>query len=208
MIMWIRLGIISAIVLSVIAFGRYHHNEPKVNASRFQKLNKEGQPISVWQGPWACVVDKKTGLVWENKTDDESIHDGYWSYSWFNDGQGVENSGDCYFEKDRCDTADLIRRMNKEKTCGLTQWRLPTAEELLTLVNHHPKTGEAKIANDFFLHTKRGDYWTSNAEVPLSGVFQHLGKGAQAVDFIEGKIRNLPYRNAAFVRLVAQRSDK
>ena len=206
--MWIRASALLVIVCLVIGVSYFQLKTPLPKNSRFQKLNDSGQPIGVWQGPWACVRDKKTGLIWENKTDNESIHDGYWSYSWFQKGLGVANAGDCYFEKERCDTADLIRRMNEEKTCGLNNWRLPTTSELISLVNHNPKTGEAKLANDFFLHTKRGDYWTANSEVPLRGVFQHFGTGAQAVDFIEGKVRNLPYRNAAFVRLVAQKPNK
>lgn len=199
----VKRGVILTLFFSSIVLLGYQHYPDKSVTGRFAKLDAEGEVMSVWHGPWACVHDKKTGLVWENKTDDESIHDSLWTYSWFEQGQGVENSGDCYFEKDRCDTADLIRRANQQGTCGRKDWRLPTTEELLSLVNPSPKTGKAVIHNDFFAHTKRGDYWSADHSIPLKGVYAHLGSGALAVDFIEGQPRSIPYRNAAFVRLVS-----
>lgn len=208
--------ILRFIALVILITGTYslslYQHEPSnydgvIQSQRFTKLNKVGEALSPWQGPWSCVVDSKTGLIWENKTDDESIHDGLWSYSWYQDKKGVENAGDCYFEPNRCDTSDLIKRMNQEKTCGISTWRLPTEKELKSLVFEFPKTGEAKIANEFFPNTKRGDYWTSTSDVQLKGVFAHLKQGAVAIDFIEGKPRTIPYRNAAFVRLVSDTTE-
>ncbi len=180
--------------------------QPRVEsppASRFIKINREGLPIDNWSGPWQCVFDQKTGLLWEVKTDDESVHDGYWSYSWFDGNTGVANGGDCYFETSRCDTMDLLRRTQAANTCGATDWRLPRARELMSLINRQTKPGEPTIATDFFPQTKRGDYWSGEHGQPLTGVFRHLGKGALAVNFQEGKVVTLPYRNAAFLRMVA-----
>jgi hypothetical protein len=166
------------------------------------KITPKGEAISAWSGPWACVFDKRTGLLWEVKTDDETIHDGYWSYSWSDGRKGTANRGDCYFEKGGCDTLDLIRRVNREKTCGVAGWRLPAQGELLSLVETNIRPGEPTIAKDFFPHTRRGDYWTKEWGQSLDGAFQHLGEGASAVDFVDGSAIKLPYRNAAFVRLV------
>ncbi len=58
------------------------------------------------------------------------------------------------------------------------------------------------IARDYFPYIQRGLYWTSNAEVPLTGYFERLGKGAVSIDFKDGRSREMPYRDAAFVRLV------
>ncbi|ROS05499.1 uncharacterized protein DUF1566 [Sinobacterium caligoides] len=196
------------LLLITIALSCAYQLEPQSPIdSRYTKLDTQGQAIAAWQGPWSCIVDSQTGLVWENKTDDESVHDALWTFSWYQQGLGVENAGDCYFEKDRCDTADLIRRVNEQQLCGYSSWRLPTSAELLSLVQQRPQTGKAKIANDFFSYTKRGDYWTADANIPLQGVYAHLHQGARSIDFIEGKVRDIPYRNAAFVRLVTAKES-
>ncbi len=167
------------------------------------KITSQGEALNAWQGPWACVHDIRTGLLWEVKTDNESIHDGYWTYSWFDGDKGVPNWGDCYFEQDRCDVSDLIRRANQEQTCGVADWRLPTVAELSTLISNQARPGEPKIDKGFFPFTKKGDYWSVDGQKPLQGVFAHLKFGASAVNFGEGKVVTLPYRNAAFVRLVS-----
>ncbi|WP_440873669.1 DUF1566 domain-containing protein [Thalassotalea sp. PLHSN55] len=204
-----RAALILLMIVFLVYFSREQLTDPQPQTSHWVKINALGQPIANWSGPWACVLDTNTGLVWENKNDSEGIHDGYWTYSWFdvtaNNGQGlgVENWGDCLFEKDRCDSQDLIKRMNQEKTCGLTQWRLPTAKELATLVIDYQQAGEPVIDMQFFPQTKRGDYWTADAQQPLTGFYQYLGQGAVAVNFITGEQVVTPYRNAAFVRLVS-----
>jgi hypothetical protein len=199
-----RAVILGAIIAGLLVYAAMQGVEqPEPMASPLIKITQQGQTISVWAGPWACVFDKQTGLLWEVKTDNETIHDGYWSYSWFDGLRGKANSGDCYFEKDGCDTQDLIHRANRENTCGVAGWRLPAPSELLSLVETNPRPGEPTIAKDFFPQTRRGDYWTGDAEQALDGAFQHLGEGAIAVDFVTGSVTKLPYRNAAFVRLVS-----
>ena len=150
---------ITVLVIYLISENKVEHY---AQASYWVKIDASGEPINNWAGPWSCILDKKTGLIWENKDDSEGIHDGFWSYSWFESkggqgkefdsaGLGVENWGDCHFEKDRCDTQDLINRMRQEKTCGLSQWRLPTANELTTLVINYQQPGEPVIDVFFFL---------------------------------------------------------
>ncbi|WP_125717427.1 DUF1566 domain-containing protein [Pseudoalteromonas rubra] len=176
---------------------------------RFVKLDKAGTPLSPWQGPWSCVLDTQKQLVWEAKTDNENIHDGYWTYSWYlaadeqRPPRGDANLGDCYFESSRCDTQDLINKTRKTALCGLTHWRLPTSDELSSLLQSPARPGHAHIAQDFFPHMKHGDYWSADHSQPLSGHYQRFKQGATAVNFHTGELYPLPYRNAAFVLLVA-----
>ena len=163
--------------------------------------------MHAWAGPWHCVKDENTGRVWEVKRDDESIHDGYWTYSWWLAGKGEQNQGDCYFEKARCDTADLIRRTNALKLCGRSDWRLPTTVELQSIVEIPNQPGNPSVNMFFFPQTKHGDYWTSDDEKPLTGVYRHLKTGAAAINFTKGETVIIPYRNAAFTRLISS-SDK
>ncbi|EEX31337.1 hypothetical protein VIC_004285 [Vibrio coralliilyticus ATCC BAA-450] len=51
---------------------------------------------------------------------------------------------------------------------------------------------------------RKGDYWTADHSIPLSGFYSRLGEGANAVDFRDGQVKTLPYRNAAFLILVTQ----
>lgn len=196
------IGILGLLVMITLIALFNPRPQEQPSPSRWLKIDAQGKTMAPWSGPWACIYDTKTQLLWETKTDNESIHDGYWTYSWYDGTQGVENKGDCYFEKERCDTQDLIERLNSEKTCGLDNWRLPTSKELFTLVSRETKPGEPLIAKDFFPHTKRGDYWTKDSRQRLSGTFAYLKEGAMAVDFVNGSLTKLPYRNASFVRLV------
>jgi len=115
---------------------------------------------------------------------------------------GPANNGDCYFENSRCDTEDLIRRMNSETTCGKTDWRLPSTRELLTLVDNQSMVGEAKIANDFFPHTRASVYWASEHGQQLEQSMRHNGMGAKVVNFANGEVLVKPYSTAPFLRLV------
>lgn len=168
---------------------------------RFIKIDNKGEQLKAWQGPWSCTLDLKQKLLWEIKTDNESIHDGYWTYSWFDGVSGVSNNGDCYFKKDRCDTLDLIKQTNKQQLCGLSGWRLPTLYELKSLIVENDRPGENKIAIDYFPQIKNGDYWTNQNEMS----FKRLNKdvlGVSAVNFHQANHLTLPYHNAAFVILV------
>lgn len=194
------------LIISGLIYAGFNQPAPPTRADApFIKISAHGEPLDIWAGPWSCIYDPGKGLLWEVKTDAEDIHHTSWTFSWFNKNLGAENSGDCYFEAKRCDTEDLLRRANKKRLCGSDGWRLPTANELSSLVNHAAQPGEAVIDGDFFPHMQRGDYWTRDHGQELAAIYQHLGSGALAVNFIDGSITALPYRNAAFVILV---SDK
>ncbi|PKF60585.1 hypothetical protein CW745_13715 [Psychromonas sp. psych-6C06] len=169
---------------------------------RFEKISHSGEKLTPWQGPWDCVFDKHHGLLWEVKKDDESIHDGYWTYSWFDGQRGVENMGDCYFQPSRCDVLDLITKTNQQKLCGVNQWRLPSHNELLTLLMTNDRPNENNLAVDYFPHMQRGDFWTSVHSMPLIKRYREINQGAVAVNFLHSDSLVLPYRNAAFVILV------
>jgi len=188
----------------ILVFYLHQINEQAISNDdpRFQKIAQDGVTLSPWQGPWACVFDKQQNLLWEVKRDDESIHDGYWTYSWFDGQRGVENRGDCYFKSERCDTLDLIKRVNQQALCTVNQWRLPTQKELQTLMINNDRPNENQIAVDYFPQMQRGDFWTSDHSKPLPTRYRALKEGATVVNFQQSSSQILPYRNAAFVILV------
>ncbi|WP_226665122.1 DUF1566 domain-containing protein [Microbulbifer aggregans] len=200
-----RLLILVAIITAIGGYCTLARVKPHAKTDfQLQKIAADGVPIPIWSGPWSCVLDRRHGLLWEVKTDAEFLHDGDWTYSWFDGQHGVENAGDCFFEPQRCDTQDLIRRVNEAGLCGRNDWRLPTPNELMTLVDSRVPPGYTQIDKNFFPHTRSGDYWSSANGLPLAGVFEHLKEGAAAVNFGDGRQKTLPFRNAAFLRLVTE----
>ncbi|CAH9051737.1 hypothetical protein PSECIP111854_00821 [Pseudoalteromonas sp. CIP111854] len=200
-------AIISVLLVAVLLYLNVNYGGHKEivpqHHQRFTKITAQGRQLTPWQGPWSCVLDNQLSLLWEVKTDDESIHDGYWTYSWYDQNKGHPNFGDCYFETARCDTQDLINRTNTLSLCGQTNWRLPTESELASLLQSPSRPGHVYIAHDYFINIQKGDYWSSDANTTLSQHYEHLKFGAKAVNFHKGSVIALPYRNAAFVILVS-----
>jgi hypothetical protein len=75
------------------------------------------------------VRDNVTGLIWEIKTTDGSVHDVGNKYYWCN--SNLENPGYCSGDN----TEGFIAILNIDKFGGFDDWRLPTIVELTTLVD-------------------------------------------------------------------------
>jgi hypothetical protein len=98
-----------------------------------------------------CVKDNATGLVWEQKTDDGGLRDKDWLYIWYNPN-GETNGGSAGYQDRRdadsgftysscgdsltqCNTQAYIAALNAARYCGYSDWRMPSAEELIGLVD-------------------------------------------------------------------------
>ena len=73
------------------------------------------------------------------KTTDRGLHDASSIYSWYepnaaqNSGNaGKQNGGYCH--ESRCDTYAYKNAVNAKKLCGAENWRLPTRNELMSLI--------------------------------------------------------------------------
>lgn len=106
----------------------------------FVKLDSAGQELPEQAGDWAMVLDRSTGLTWEIKTSDGSLHDRDNTYSWSNTEGG------------------FIKSLNAEHFGSFDDWRLPEDKELERL---------QKLADDdpelfarFFPRTAPSYYWT------------------------------------------------
>lgn len=173
---------------------------PDPRATDFTKLDAAGEVMAPDAGPWACVADRATGLVWENKSGDEGLHHGAWTYTWRDPSWPVQAQGTCTAERfASCDTAELLRIANAEGRCGFSDWRLPTEQELATLFDPRVPAPGPQIYACWFPFTERGSYWTAERGTPEG---RQRGVAFRALDFARGEHRALLFNRAAYVRLV------
>lgn len=111
-----------------------------INPPSYTKLDAQGNDLPDTAAEWVMVRDDVTGLIWEVKTDDGSVHNRDNTYDW----TGTEG---------------FIDALNAESCGGFSDWRLPTAEELRSIVNY----GRSNPAIDtiVFPRTVPGYYYSS-----------------------------------------------
>jgi len=126
------------------------------------------------------VQDNVTGLIWESKNDDNSIHDKDNTYNW-NDAQGV-----------------FIATINSQNFGGYSDWRLPTVKELSFLVDKDRY--DPSINTTYFPDTESLWYWssTTNASYPYC---------AWGVDFNHGDV-DYHYRSSNYYYVRAVRGGQ
>lgn len=100
-----------------------------INPQSYTKLDATGAELPENATAWAMVRDNVTGLIWEAKTDDDSLHDRDNRYSWY-DPDPVTNGGDAGLDGAGTDTADFLDALNGGIFGGFSDWRLPTIHEL------------------------------------------------------------------------------
>jgi hypothetical protein len=89
---------------------------------------QEGAPLSYADNGDGTISDSNTGLMWEKKSDDGSIHDVDTTYSWTNT------------------FAVHIAGLNGANFAGYNDWRLPNARELQSIMHYQqsvPAVGPA-----------------------------------------------------------------
>lgn len=136
---------------------------------------------------WGCVYDNISRLTWENKTTDGGLHDV--SHRFTNQ---VYDAHD-----DPNDAAWLVASTNAEGLCGATNWRMPDASELQSIVDYGTGVpGETGLMIDPAFFPNAGGYtWTgvrSRSYFPL----------AWMLDFGLGETRSYKPHRALSVRLV------
>ncbi len=134
----------------------------------YQLLDAKGKSTSANA---RCATIRESGLTWELKSDDSGIHDKDNVYRW--GGIGAEKNGTIFFD----DWNSLLNTTNTEKLCGFEDWRVPTIDELKTLVTNTDK--KPVIDTRIFPLTLAAPYWSAST-------YQHYPEHAQTVDFGTG----------------------
>ncbi len=115
-------------------------NEPKkINVSNksYTKISNDGaelpQTANLGSKPndWGCTRDNETGFVWEIKTDDDSFRSRYNVIT----EHSVKYAGNkCNNSSCDTDSESYTKTMNDAGICGIKSWKMPTLEQLNTLV--------------------------------------------------------------------------
>lgn len=165
----------------------------------FTKLDADGNDLPATESAWSCVRDNHTGLIWEVKTNDGGLRDRNHTYSWYNsDGttnggfDGTANGGSCV-DGTNCDTEKFVAEVNNAGLCGANDWRLPTMQELLSIVHNglvNPAMDQA-----YFPNAPSAWFWSSSP-------FASTTFNAWRVDFNYGSVNNQNKSNNNRVRLV------
>ena len=165
-----------------------------VAAFDFTKLASDGTVLEIqdqaWSDDgeeiigtsWSCVHDNTTDLTWEI----DSSNNGPFLWG----GSGALSGGSGTYHDDWTDT---INDANSNTLCGLSDWRVPTVDEILDLSYLH-KDSAPHIDSDYFPNTNITDqYWTA------------LPRGDKALAFSQASATPaaLDTNSSVYVRLVS-----
>jgi hypothetical protein len=171
----------------------------------YTQLDSSGTPLATKSTnyattPWSCVQDNVTGLIWEVKTLAGLQHRSH-TYTWYNstgvnDGgfAGTTNGGDCV-DSNNCDTEKFVAAVNGAGLCGASDWRLPSREELSSLVDSSVVVPGPTIDTGWFPNTVTSGYWSASQYAANSGA-------AWYVQFVNGYVTATLKNGALYVRLV------
>jgi hypothetical protein len=172
----------------------------------FARVGADGAVLAASaQGSHDCVLDRRTGLLWEAKRGEPGLRYGDDTYSWHsedpaehNSEPGLPDGGECGVG--RCDTAAFVAAVNGAGLCGRADWRLPSRDEALTLFDV-TRIGQGPVLDpEFFPHAAAGEYWTVTT-------FRMYPRGAWAVDTVYAQDRVDWKTEAKRVRLVSGPKD-
>jgi alpha-tubulin suppressor-like RCC1 family protein len=135
-----------------------------INPQSFTKLDALGNDLPDSATEWVMVRDNISGLIWEVKTDDGSIHDKDNKYTWY-DSNPETNGGDAGTDGDGTDTEDFIKSLNDSNFGGFSDWRLPNLMEITSIVNFGKNF--PPINTSFFPKTLSAIYWSSTSSSVL-----------------------------------------
>lgn len=124
--------------------------------SLFTKISATGQKLPDSATEWSCVLDNKTGLTWEKKTNDQGLHQ-------FDKSYDVDNP----LRFPDTNLYLFVDKVKAEKLCGFSNWRLPDVLELYALIDPDldvdPAQKRTRIYSKYFPYSQVGGIRTDNS---------------------------------------------
>ena len=191
--------------------------------SDYTKLDAQGYELPKSAQSWSCVLDNRSGLVWEVKTNDGGARDKDNEYRW--GGKGVSDIALGSYENNNkraesrwdgrgkryYDWNKLVAAANSEQLCGFNDWRVPDLYQLASLVRCRGGryqnlddgcTGSYQrptIDTNYFPNAQSAGFWSSS---PYAG----YSRDAWIVSFYDGYDHFHYSRDySRYVRLVRSR---
>jgi len=135
-----------------------------INPPSYTKLGSSGEALPDDATTWVMVRDNVTGLIWENKTSDGSIHDGSKTFTWCDKNAATNggNQGTCGTGTGAAatDTEAYIKAINDALFGGFSDWRMPTPKELATIADLSRR--DPAINTVWFPNMLSSYYWSSS----------------------------------------------
>lgn len=134
-----------------------------------------------------CVKDNLTGLTWEGKptSGQRAASNTYANYDSTTSAQAW--NGSAYVNPTQAqiyaatNSVGYVAAVNATKLCGYTDWRLPTADELQSIVDYSVAYPGPSINTTWFPNTVPGDgrygYWISSPVVGFSNFSWYVSFG-------------------------------
>jgi hypothetical protein len=134
-------------------------------ASKYTKLDSNGKQLTDSAQSWLMVQDNETNLIWEVKQNKDGIKD----YDNPNDADNIYLAFEC--------DQKFIKALNVANWGGFSDWRLPSEEELKTLVDFNGR--KPTINTAYFPNTQSSFYRSSTT-------FGKRDSSSKLVDFGNG----------------------
>ena len=189
-------------------------NQSSDVSSQLTKLDSAGVPVSFDSQKWSCVADDQTDLMWEKRDPTTALH-GNDTFIWYQPEHIDSGSQRAHPNEDwadstcfgfnaedpssYCNTNAYTDRVNQSNYCGFSDWRLPTAKELLTLVDAKRKQDNISplIDTRYFPFHNPFLYWTNTVD----------DNGVVATIFADDQVfANSERTDSILIRLVRENS--
>ncbi len=182
----------------------------------FTKLNQYADELPDTATTFSCVRDNITGLIWEVKQPNTGTlpntqtREGQNAYSWYfrtsdtGDFDGVTSPANSSCPSDRdCSLQTYVDEVNATNFCNGDNWRVPTYDELLSIMNYGLQGHDSLLPVAYFPNQPSYAlynhlwYWTSQTSADGESL-----DFAWIIDMRSGNDLAVDKAGPAFVRLV------